>query len=516
MSTYSFDLSAAQVIKLLTDHQLLLESTINEDTVFQSLSYSSTNISSQTLFFCKGNFKEAYLEEAFDKGISCYMSEKSFDALSTDIPKIIVKDIQKAMALTSALFYQFPQDQLTLIGLTGTKGKTSTNYFLHTILQEAFPKKVGFLSTYENQLGPEKDSLFAAELTTPESLDLFRYLRTAVDNGLSYMVMEVSSQAYKLNRVFGLFFDVGVFLNISPDHIGPQEHETFEEYLQCKEMLLQHSSLCVINRDMDHFQEVYQAARSYHEEATIYTFGSIEQTDPCSLYYNIDAAQDEKENHFELIQTEPIQQINLTGKYQIQLAGDFNVANAAAAALIAQLLSVSDTLIHEGLQKTLIPGRMLHYTYHSNHIYVDYAHNYLSLRTVASFIKAQHPDGRLLILLGSPGNKAQSRRQDFGKVLSELADVAILTSDDPNNEDPAAICQEIKQAITSEQVIVKTILDRKEAIISALTSLEENDSILIAGKGSDAYQKINGKRVAYESDNLIVEQWLKTKGVLVS
>lgn len=514
MSTYSFDLPASQIIQRLSDYELLIETTIDEKLSFQSLSYSSTKITEQTLFFCKGNFKEKYLNEAIEKGIACYMAEKTFDNVPEDVPKIIVTDIQKAMALTSAMFYQFPQDHLTLIGLTGTKGKTSTNYFLHTILQEAFPKQVGFLSTYENQLGNDDESLFPAELTTPESLDLFRFLRTAVDNGLSYFVMEVSSQAYKLNRVFGLFFDIGLFLNISPDHIGPQEHATFEEYLQCKEMLLQSSSRCIINREMDHFQEVYEAALCSHKEEDIYTFGSIDQNEPCSLYYSLEEHKEGADNPFELIQTEPIQQTNLTGNYHIQLAGDFNVANATAAALAAQLLSVSGKEIRAGLQKTIIPGRMLHYQYQTNHIYVDYAHNYLSLKTVAEFIKKEHPKGRLTIVVGSPGDKAQSRRQDFGKVLSEFADLAILTSDDPNKEDPALICQEIAEAITNEHVVIQTILDRKKAIYNTLTSMEENDSILIAGKGSDAFQKINGERVPYESDSLIVEHWLESKGVL--
>lgn len=509
--------SLSKILALLQEHQLLIQHTCPNSLTIDFISYSSLNIQLNTLFFCKGHFKIDYLKEAITKGTTCYMSEQEYAELPADFPKIIVKDIQKAMALTSALFYDFPQNQLTLIALTGTKGKTSTNYFIHTILKEAFPGKVGFLSTYESQISPLTQERFTSDLTTPESLDLFRYLRTACDNGLQYIVLEVSSQAYKLQRVYGLTFDIGAFLNISPDHIGPDEHSSFEDYLACKMQLLQHSNICLLNQDMDYFDTILADVKKTHLPEKIIVFSQQStQKDQTDVVYSIVSKQDTNNpygTNFQLSAHSNRSLQKLNGEYSIQLPGDFNVVNATTAVIVSCLLKVPKITIQKVISKITIPGRMMHYHQRNIHVYVDYAHNLLSLQNVTQFIQKKHKTGRLIVVLGAPGNKAQSRRQDFASVLSQYADKIILTSDDPNYENPADICEEIKNDITDTTIQVEIEIDRATAIVKALTSAQEHDSILIAGKGTDAYQKINGARIPYESDTTVVEHWFN-KGEL--
>ena len=461
---------------------------------FNKLSYDSRQVDSETLFFCKGlNFKEEYLRGALAQGLQVYLADQPYE---TDAAcALITTDIRKAMAVISMAFYRYPQEKLKLVAFTGTKGKTTAAYFTHGILQETTGGKTALLSTMNTTL--DGKSFFKSHLTTPESLDLYQMMAEAVANGMTHLVMEVSSQAYKTQRVYGLQYDVGIFLNISPDHISPIEHPTFDDYFYCKRQLLAHSKVMILDADMDYFDLVAETCERLGTPT--YTYGRS-----AGDYRVTTNAKDQNEFYVE----NRIDPLKITGNYRIKLAGDFNQDNATAAIIAAVLLGATTEDAYRALNKVLVPGRMvLLLTPLGATVYIDYAHNYISLKLLLEFAKKQS-QGRVLVVLGSPGNKALSRRQDFGQVLSELADIAILTADDPAFEDPKEIADEIAAAITNPEVLLHFEMDRRQAIRQALTMSQPEDVVIIAGKGLDPQQKVQGDDVFYEGDYTIAKEWI--------
>lgn len=453
------------------------------------ITYDSREVSDDTLFICKGNqFKKAFLENAIDSGATLYVAEQDYDV---SIPGIIVTDVRKAMALIAMAFYDYPQRSLKIIAYTGTKGKTTSAYFCKSIMDVATHHHTALLSTMETIL----DGVHAKKslLTTPESLDLFKMMREAVDYGMTHLIMEVSSQAYKLNRVYGLTFDVGVMLNLSPDHIGPIEHPTYDDYMYCKSQLIENSRQMILNHDMSIFDYFNEKAQYFNVPVT--TYGEKEGM------YRFNSKQN---GYFEVVSDTH----ELDGTYRIRLLGDFNQSNALSAALACHTLGASKEEIQKGLEKANVPGRMERLEKEGKPIvYVDYAHNYLSASALLNFIQEEHPKSRLYVVVGSTGNKAESRREGFGKVLSQYADVAILTSDDPEFEDPEAIMDDIEKAMTEKKEVVR-IVDREAAIRYALSHASKDDVVVLAGKGRDNYQHIQGERVFYEGDVPIAKKYL--------
>lgn len=469
----------------------------NEDKAITHLSYDSRDISSETLFFCKGlNFKEEYLEKAVAEGLQFYVSEMPYNVSNT--LGIIVTDIRKAMALISMHFYGLPQEKLTLIGYTGTKGKTTAAYFTKFILDEYTNNKTAMFSTMNTTL--DGVNYFKSALTTPESLDLYRMMAEAVNNKMSHLIMEVSSQAYKLQRVYGLTFDVGIFLNISPDHISPIEHPTFDDYYYCKRQLIENSKQMVLNTET----KDYALLKEMTESLSI-PYYSYSSSNPDSDYTW--TKEDNSLLDFTVVSKEDTLGIN--GDYKIKLMGDFNKDNALASLITATITGATSEACHKGLAETLVPGRMEHLKHPNGaNIFIDYAHNYLSLKNLLSFAKETHPDGKIITVIGSTGDKAISRRADFGKVLTELTDIAVLTADDPASEDPQKIAEEIGSAITNKNVEQIIIIDREEAINHALNIAGPLDSVILAGKGQDKYQKINGIDTPYLGDFEVAEKFI--------
>lgn len=247
---------------------------IDADSCFTHATYDSRDIKNGTLLFIKGNFKSEYLVDADSKGLVSYVAEKSY-ANYTNSVGLIVNDVRKAMSVLSAAFFGFPQEKLTVVGITGTKGKTTTAYFTHAILNAYSHGKAALFSSVDNCL--DGKTYVESDLTTPESFDAFKMMREAVDNGMQYLVMEVSSQAYKVDRVYGLHFNVGAFLNISPDHISPIEHPTFEDYLYCKRQLIANSKCLVLNADADHADLLLQDAKNHN--VNVATFARIKKNE---------------------------------------------------------------------------------------------------------------------------------------------------------------------------------------------------------------------------------------------
>ena len=250
-------ITLTQILKILKEddnfHEVIVAGEYyynwDKEITFDNLAYDSRKVNDKTLFFAKGlNFKREFL---LDLAAPFYISELDYEV---DIPAIIVTDVKRAMSLVAQAFYDYPQDKLKILALTGTKGKTTTAYFAKFILDEMNGGKTALLSTAQTTL--DGHTFFKSELTTPESLDLLAMMAQAVENQMTHLVMEVSSQAYKTGRVYGLTFDVGAFLNISPDHIGPVEHPTLEDYFNCKRQLVRNSRYFVANAEMTHFSAI--------------------------------------------------------------------------------------------------------------------------------------------------------------------------------------------------------------------------------------------------------------------
>ncbi|GAA3017882.1 UDP-N-acetylmuramyl-tripeptide synthetase [Tetragenococcus solitarius] len=490
-----YSMTLKQLCQLLADKDLLkepLKTNQLNDYDFTYLSYDSRDLAENTLFFCKGNnFKKASLQDAINKGVEVYVSEIKYD---TTAQAVIVSDIRKTMAIIAQSFYHNPQDKLYKIGITGTKGKTTTAYFVKKMLDDAFDKKVALFSSEETTL--DGTTFFPSKLTTPEALDIYRQMAIACQNGLTHLVMEVSSQAYKTQRVYNLTFETGVFLNISPDHISPIEHPTFEDYFNCKRQLLLNSKQMVINYESDQFSILEKTCQDH--QIPLYTYGHKNGT-----YRIIDKT---KERSFQLTAANK-DTLNMNGTYRLSLFGQFNHENAAAAILVCGLANATKETCQESLPLTQIPGRMnLLEKTNGAYIFVDYAHNYLSIHSIGQFAHELRPNGRTIIVTGSAGGKAISRRPDIGKALSECADIAILTSDDPDFEDPADIAAEIKAAITNPKVEIQSALDRTSAVTSAFNQAQANDTVIIAGKGIEKMMKYKGKELPYEGDFHIVKR----------
>lgn len=501
-------------ILILKEHHLLKSSAV-QDTVrtrMEYVSYDSRDIETDTLFFCKGaGFRPTYLSMAKDNGANCYVAEQPYPE-GKGMHALIVRDVSKAMSLLSAAFFRFPQDDLYVIGITGTKGKTSTAYFLKGMLDQVNGNRTALLSSVNNVVGQKPEDTFKSSLTTPESLDLFRDMRNAADNGMTHLVMEVSSQAYKRNRVFGLTYDLGFFLNISPDHIGPNEHPNFADYLHCKLQLLVNARKCIINAQTDHFNEIYAAATTTTSPDSIYLFADEKFHNP-ELKETIDFRYSTEQ--LDLIQTkfqvlcvsEKARKLQIAGDYCLKMLGDFNESNGTAAVIGAGLAGMSHADAAKGIANVTVPGRMqTEITKDHGVVVVDYAHNEASMMALMGFMQREFDNPKIIVVLGAPGDKGLSRRPGFSKSLNAYADKAFLTTDDPGFEDPLAICQEIDAGIDHSKVDVTIELDRQKAIHDAISMSRTGDVVLICGKGEDPFQKIRGVNTPYASDTVVAQQ----------
>ena len=476
-----YKLTLAEVQHLLETHNLLQKvpaPSPNVAQTFTHLSYDSRDVTPQTLFFCKGaKFHIRSLKEAEVAGVTTFLSEVDYPTHGT---LLLVTDIQVAMAVIASHFYQQPQAQLKLIGITGTKGKTTTAYFVHSILNHTFPQQVALFSSEETCVNGR--DFKSSTLTTPEALVLYQQLAQAVESGLTHVVMEVSSQAYKTKRVFGLTFDIGIFLNISPDHISPVEHATFEEYFDCKKQLLYNSRSIIFNQDsLLQDEDLPTVSRqSYGRTQGDFRVHSLENTRD----FSIQSQEDQ-----------------LTQHYGLSMLGEFNHENAAAAILASQQLGATEAEIRTALLHAHVPGRMNLLEKHNGaFIFIDYAHNYLSISSLGKFAKKLRPHGRLIFVTGSVGGKALSRRADIGAALSEYADVIFLTSDDPDFEQPQAIANEIAATVKSSMIPCSFIEDRQSAVQQAIQLAHPEDTVLLIGKGTEQSMKVKGKQQPYLGD----------------
>lgn len=483
--------SISEYVQKLEESNFLIAKCYSEDTgkeIIKKVSYNSNDVTKNTLFICKGiGFKEEYLDIAIEKGAVAYISEKNYHK---NIPCIIVNDIQRTLSLVATMFYNYPWKELKLIGITGTKGKTTTanyvKYILDEYLQDMNMPAAGLITTDSIFDGKEKT---ASHLTTPESLDLQMFFRNAVNNNTQYMIVEVSSQALKYGRVYGVNFDVGVFLNISEDHISTVEHKNFDDYFSSKLALFNQCNTACVNLDSDEILKVLTAAQ---KATQVVTFGVGQATDISG--YNINA--DGLGSLFH-VKTDSFDK-----EFELKMPGIFNIENALAAIAVAYLLNIPEKYIYSGLKKAKADGRMERYISNNEEkvVIVDYAHNKLSFNKLYESIEIQYPGRKIITVFGCPGEKAIIRRRDLGLISGSKSDIIILTMEDPGEKSVRVICEEIAQYVKRNNSNYEIIEDRTEAIKRAIFLPEPNAVILITGKGNERYQRVGKGNIKYPSD----------------
>lgn len=463
----------------------------NTEQEVTTVTYDSRKVAEGSLFICiRGAVVDGhkFAADVIAKGAKTLIVEEAVEA-PEDVTVILVKDTRYAMAFISAAYFDYPAEKLKTIGITGTKGKTTTTYMVKSILENA-GYKVGLIGTIEAIIG---DKVIPAANTTPESFLVQQYFREMVDAGCDAVVMEVSSQGLMLHRTQGFVFDFGIFTNIEPDHIGPNEHRDFDHYLSCKAMLLSQCKVGIVNRDDAHFEQIVEKYT-----CTLETYGFSENADL--------RAEDSK-----LIGGKGTLGIsyNLRGllnfPVEIDIPGKFSIYNSLTAIAICRHFNVSEENIIKALKVARVKGRIEMVKVSDEFtLMIDYAHNAMALESLLTTLKEYNPH-RLVCLFGCGGNRSKIRRYEMGEVSGKLADLTIITSDNPRDEEPQEIINDIKIGIGKTDGKYVEIIDRKEAIAYAIHHGEPGDIVILAGKGHEDYQEIKGKKYPMDERVLIAE-----------
>lgn len=469
-----------------------------ENIEINDIVYDSRKAKSDTIFVAiKGETVDghSFIPGAYSKGCRFFVIDKDVNG-EEDAVFIKVKDSRTALSKMSSNFFGNPSERIKVIGVTGTKGKTTISNYIRTVLTESGMNTgvIGTNGVFYNDVEGKTVN------TTPESYELHKTLKDMVDAGVECVAMEVSSSGLMMNRVNDISFDIGIYTNLSPDHIGPKEHPTFEDYRYCKSILF---SLCkhgIINIDDDNAWYMIENAK-----CDISTFSIHKESDLKAE--NIKLTRDEKALgvDFDYI-------INGEKTHtHICSPGEFSIYNALAVISVCRYLGVEKGRMLSSLSKAKVDGRVevlpvLPYAT----VVVDYAHNGMSLENVLNTLLMYKPK-RMICLFGSIGGRCAIRRKELGDVAASLCDVSILTTDNPDDEDPMDIINDIAKSYTSSKCEVIKIVDRAEAIYKALSIADEGDMILITGKGHEKYQIINGERIFYDEKGEVIKAGEKVR-----
>lgn len=483
-----------------------------EYTKINSICHDSRKAAPSSLFVCKvGSAADGHIfaESAYNNGARIFIAEKEIE-LPLDAAIIRVKSTNAALTKVSEMFYNYPQCGMRLIGITGTKGKTTLALSLTHILNK-YGIKTGYIGTngiiFENE---RYDSVN----TTPDTLELQKYLRLMKDKGVFTCVIEVSSQALWQERIKGLTFDTCIFTNIYRDHIGGSEHPDMQHYINSKKLLFESygAKNTVYNMDdekADYMisntcaENIFSVSASGNKKADIYAENIKNAKSSSTLGMRFDLCFNEKH------QKESIKNIF------IPFLGKFNIENTLELISSCMCLGVDLDFILKNLSDIKVEGRSEFISLKSKPdvlFCIDYAHNGASLEFLLKSLR-EYAKNRIILVVGSVGGRTYERRGEIGRVASNLSDIAIITSDNPNFEDPMAIIDDIANEFNDKSKVLK-IADRKEAIEKAYDTATDGDIIVLAGKGHEKYQLICGKRLPFCEKEILLEldkQALKTE-----
>lgn len=461
------------------------------DTEISTLVYDSRKVEKNSAFVCiSGSVRDAheFIPDVVKAGAAVVVVEKDVK-VDEHVTVVKVENTRLALACMSAAYFGHPAEKLKTIGITGTKGKTTTTYMIKSIL-EASGIKTGLIGTIEIIIG---DKHISAKNTTPESYAVQEYFHEMVEAGMQAVVMEVSSQGLMLHRVSGFTFDFGVFTNLEPDHIGENEHKDFADYMHCKSLLFQQCRQGILNADSEHLEGILKG-----HTCKVETFGYSEKADL-------------RANDMKLVHKPGVLGVDyhisglLDMDVDINVPGRFSVYNSLTAIAICRHFGVEEEKMKEALRHVSVKGRIeivpvsKRYT-----VMIDYAHNAMALESLLTTLKEYQPK-RLVCLFGCGGNRAKSRRYEMGEVSSKLADLTVVTSDNPRFEEPMDIISDILIGVKKADGAYVTIPDRKEAIAYCLENAKDGDVIILAGKGHEDYQEIKGEKHHMDERELIAD-----------
>lgn len=464
------------------------------ETEVRDIIYDSRKIAPETMFVCMvGAVTDGhkYIPDAVEKGASVIVLEKEEEAaqIPENITVLKVESARLALALMSAALFDHPARKLVTIGLTGTKGKTTTTYMIKKVLEMA-GKKVGLIGTIGAMVGEEH---LSSKNTTPESYELHRMFAAMVEAGCEYVVMEVSSQGLKLDRTAGILFDYGIFTNLSPDHIGPAEHASFEEYMECKSLLFRQCRIGIVNADDEHVEGILKG-----HTCEVKTFSAEKEADLMASDIGFINEDGKLGMHFKVSGCMDCQA-------KVHIPGRFSVYNSMVTMLVCHLAGISDEAILEGLSRVQVKGRVEMLPVSKDYtLIIDYAHNEVSTRSVLTTLMEYHPK-RLICVYGGGGNRSKLRRYDMGEVTGEMADLCVLTCDNPRDEEIRDINNDIKVGLARSNGKYIEIDDRKEAIAYCMKNAKTGDMIVLLGKGHEDYQEIKGVKYHFDEREAVAE-----------
>ena len=492
-------ITLGELVSLLNQHRL--DATLEGDPseAVAGAACDSRQVTPGNIFVCKGAaFRPAFLSAALKAGAAAYLctpeAAEELAACAPGVPRILCADIRPAMAWVSKAAWGSPDRDLQIVGITGTKGKSTTAYLLQTLLDAVGPEPCAIFGTHAIFDGT---GTFESANTTPEPPDLWRHLANARRSGLRRVVMEVSSQALKYGRVLGLSLSVACFLNIGNDHVSPVEHPSFDDYLASKLRIFELADRCVVNLSGDHAEEVLAAARARGAEVTTFSL-----SDPAA---DVHAAVVAPAAHgMDFTCRTP----GWTRDVYLSLLGEHNVEDALAAVACAQAVGVDDPAALDALAHAHVPGRMEVRPTADGSIVtiVDYAHNDISYRRFFDTVDEFFPDAYKVAFFGVSGGKALDRYRDLPAIGSRRADYVILTSDDPGPEEPAELCHRISANLAPGTDFAEEP-DREAACELAFAHARAHVAgqggrvvVCALGKGAETEMRIGTEDVSYEPD----------------
>jgi len=459
---------------------------IGEDVEVNELRYNSRKVEKGDVFCCVvGTFADGhkYAAQAVEAGAAALVVERQLDL---DVPQILVENTRIAMAEMAAAYYGNPADEMVMVGITGTNGKTSTSYMLKSIA-ERMGKKVGLIGTIRNMIG---DIIIDTERTTPESVDLQRILRQMKDEKVDVVIMEVSSHSLDQKRVHGITYDVGCFTNLTQDHLD--YHKTFENYFAAKKLMFAQCEKAVINLD-----DSYAADMVAGVDIPVLTVGVREQADVTASEIDITTRGVQFDFNYR----------NVTSRFNVPIPGLFSVFNAMSAAGIALSLGWTLDSIKYGLEHMVsVSGRLEPLPTGKNEftVLLDYAHTPDALENLLKTVRG-FATGRVVTLFGCGGDRDHAKRPIMGEIAGRFSDFAIVTSDNPRSEDPMEIIASVEDGVKKSGCEYVVIENRREAIEYALKNANKNDVIILAGKGHENYQEINGGKQPFDEKEIVAE-----------
>lgn len=464
--------------------------------------YDSRKVQKESVFVCVVGYVSdghTYLKTAVEKGASVIIIQEGQTVLSmqelSDIGRnssvtiLAVTDSRRALASISAKYFDDPSHRISLYGITGTKGKTTTTYMLRDIFLTA-GKETGLIGTVSNIIG---DTIRPASHTTPESYELQSLLSEMCDAGSENCIMEVSSQGLMLDRVYACQFVTSAFTNLYHDHIGANEHANMEEYLDAKMRLFDLSQHAVINADCSVADQVKAYAS---ERCPVFMYGIDREADIRATELRKEFRDGRIGTTFHLVSPW------YTGDVFVAMPGKFNVYNALCAITFAGIAGVSFEHVCKALSVASVPGRIQSVPNTLGfQVFVDYAHNAASLENLLGTLR-EYCTGRILTVFGCGGNRSKTRRYEMGEVSGNMSDITVITSDNPRNEEPMDIISDILQGFSKTNGTYLLEPDRKSAIQLALQTAKNDDFVVIAGKGHEDYQIFKDRTIHFDDSEV--------------